>query len=110
MPILTPSTTPHPVPAPALPALVPLTVILPALTGLFADRLGTPASIALIGADLAFIAAAGTLVARRKAGTTTGATGTRATDRARRDQARRDQETLDRLEPLRPTTPGSTTR
>ncbi|WP_329492766.1 hypothetical protein [Kitasatospora herbaricolor] len=110
MPILTPSTAPHPAPAPArattaLPALVPFTVILPALTALFADRLATPATIALIGADLAFIAATGALVAHRKAGTTTGATGTGPTDRARRDQ-----ETLDRLEPLRPDTPASATR
>ncbi|GGV47440.1 hypothetical protein GCM10010495_76420 [Kitasatospora herbaricolor] len=108
MPILTPTTAARPAPAPAsaaLPALLPLTAVLPALTGLFADRLATPATIALIGADLALVAAAGALVAHRRAGATTGAAATRPTDRARRDQ-----ETLDRLEPLRPDTPASATR
>ncbi|MET9616666.1 hypothetical protein [Kitasatospora indigofera] len=116
MPILTPTTAarPAPVPAPAaLPALLPLTAVLPALTGLFADRLGTPATIALIGADLALVAAAGALVARRKAGTATAGTATAGTGTAGPgpvQQARRDRETLDRLEPLRPGTPASAAR
>ncbi|MET9963513.1 hypothetical protein ABZ128_31325 [Streptomyces sp. NPDC006326] len=63
-------------------ALIPLTAGLPALTALFADRLGTAAWVTLVVVELALIAAMAALATRGAA------------------RARRDEEVLDALEPL----------
>ncbi|WP_030961743.1 hypothetical protein [Streptomyces sp. NRRL S-378] len=70
--------------APAMAPALPVAVLLPAVSVMFGDRLGTPATIALILGGLVFIGC-------------TAAQGARA---ARSEQARRDQEVLDALEPL----------
>ncbi|MFG2296419.1 hypothetical protein [Streptomyces sp. NPDC048603] len=69
-------------------ALLPVAAILPALTAMFADRLGTAAWAVLMVAELALIAAIGAHAAR-----------TAAASKAA-DRARRDAEVLDALEPL----------
>ncbi|MFI9332030.1 hypothetical protein ACIGZJ_31365 [Kitasatospora sp. NPDC052868] len=78
-----PGTTPPAVTP--LAAALPLAVGLPALTAVFADRLGTPATAALAAVDLALIAAVGALAARANAGA---------------ERARRDEAVLDALLPL----------
>ncbi|MET8751946.1 hypothetical protein ABZW32_17865 [Streptomyces sp. NPDC004667] len=67
--------------------VLPLAVILPALTVMFGDRFGTAGTVALIVGGLALIACTAGLAARSA-----------AHDRAER--ARRDEELLDALEPL----------
>ncbi|OKK15695.1 hypothetical protein AMK16_27900 [Streptomyces sp. CB00455] len=67
-------------------ALIPLTAILPALTALWADRLGTAAWAALVAVELGLIA-------------TTAALATRAAARTA-DRARRDADVLGALEPV----------
>ncbi|MGW2600705.1 hypothetical protein [Streptomyces klenkii] len=59
----------------------------------FADNLGTPASLALIGAELLLVAAMGALFSTAQAQSTA------AADAA--EQKKRDEATLDALEPLR---------
>ncbi|MEW2587913.1 hypothetical protein [Streptomyces virginiae] len=66
-------------------AAAPLGVGLPALTVVFGDRLGTPATLALIVAGLVLIACTAALTARAA---------------ARSERARRDEAVLDALEPL----------
>ncbi|APU41018.1 hypothetical protein ACFCYM_33195 [Streptomyces sp. NPDC056254] len=70
---------------PSMAAALPFAVLLPALSVVFGDRLGTPATVALILAGLAVIAC-------------TAAQAGRAAVRA--EQARRDEAVLDALEPL----------
>lgn len=71
---------------PSMAAALPLAVSLPALTGVFGDRFGTSATIALIVVGLALIACTAGLAARAARG---------AAERAARDAA-----VLDALEPL----------
>ncbi|MFC9812114.1 hypothetical protein ACFVJM_08615 [Streptomyces virginiae] len=70
---------------PSMAAAVPLGVGLPALTVVFGDRLGTPATLALILVGLVLIACTAALAARAA---------------ARSERARRDEAVLDALEPL----------
>ncbi|MFF2041079.1 hypothetical protein ACFVVX_11665 [Kitasatospora sp. NPDC058170] len=87
MPIMKPQSLPGATPPAVTPltAVLPLAVGLPALTAVFADRLGTPATAALAAVDLALIAAVGALAARAD---------------AEAKRARRDEDALDALLPL----------
>lgn len=71
--------------APSMPAYLQLGMVLPAGSVMFADRLGTPATVALILVGLALIARTAGLAARAE---------------ARSERARRDEAVLDALEPL----------
>ncbi|MFF2787865.1 hypothetical protein ACFVT6_14010 [Streptomyces sp. NPDC058049] len=71
---------------PAMAAMLPLAVSLPAVTVMFGDRLGTLATVALIVVGLALIACTAGLAARAAAHSA--------------EQARRDEAVLDALEPL----------
>ncbi|MFG2341534.1 hypothetical protein [Streptomyces yangpuensis] len=71
--------------APSMAAALPLGMVLPALAVVFGDRLGTPATVALILLGLVLIACTAALAAR---------------DAARAERARRDEAVLDALEPL----------
>ncbi|MFF8264497.1 hypothetical protein [Streptomyces virginiae] len=78
----------HRDPFPATPspaAALPLGVALPALSVMFGDRLGTPATLALILVGLVIIACTAGLAARAAADL---------------ERARRDEAVLDALEPL----------
>ncbi|WP_030728309.1 hypothetical protein [Streptomyces sp. NRRL S-237] len=75
--------------APTTAALLPLAVMLPAVTVMFHDRFGVAASVALVVVSLVLVAAGGALVAR-----------TTARAEAAAIRARRDAEVLDALEPL----------
>ncbi|MFE2856602.1 hypothetical protein ACFXJO_36460 [Streptomyces lavendulae] len=67
--------------------VLPLAVVLPAVTVMFGDRFGTAATVALIVVGLALIACTAGLAARAAA-------------RDSAERARRDEEALDALEPL----------
>ncbi|MFG2976989.1 hypothetical protein ACGFYY_28880 [Streptomyces sp. NPDC048331] len=75
--------------APNMAGLLPITVILPAVTTVFHDRLGAAASVALVVASLVLVAAAGALVARSAARVDVAAV-----------RARRAADVLDAPEPL----------
>lgn len=70
-------------------ALLPLAVMLPAVTVMFHDRFGVAASAALVVVSLVLVAAGGALLAR-----------TTAQADAAAVRARHDADVLDRLEPL----------
>ncbi|MEU4355622.1 hypothetical protein [Streptomyces virginiae] len=70
---------------PSMAAALPLGVALPALSVMFGDRLGTPATLALILVGLVIIACTAGLAARAAADL---------------ERARRDEAVLDALEPL----------
>ncbi|MFE5866645.1 hypothetical protein ACFQ77_39735 [Streptomyces virginiae] len=74
---------------PTTAALLPLAVMLPAVTVMFHDRFGAVASAALVAVSLVLVAAGGALLAR-----------TTAQADAAAARARRDADVLDALEPL----------